>query len=163
MEKNCATDNNQLNHLRPHAWQRGWKFWENIVKWLFTAVHQDCFSSSQSNHRNTLCCSIPCHLPIPCVLLLPAARGGAGAEGGEAAGDRSPLRAGFPADRQNPCRGREGEAGHAAVSEEGKKGTARSACWPVWNTIASGQEVRWLTRKLQKWLKTVTGKSYVSL
>lgn len=80
------------------------------------AVHLYYFSSSQSNHRNTLRYTFPCHLSTPCILLLPAARGGAGAKGGEVAGDGSSLRAHFPADRQNPCHSREREAGHTAAS-----------------------------------------------
>lgn len=79
------------------------------------AVHPYYFSSSQSTHVKTLCCTFPCHLPTPCVLLA-AARGRAGAEGGEVAGDRFSLRARFPADGQNPCHSREREAGHTAVS-----------------------------------------------
>lgn len=52
-----------------------------------------------------------------------AAGGGAGTEGGEAAGDRHDLRTHCPAHGQDLCHSREWEAGHAAVSNKGKEGT----------------------------------------
>lgn len=105
-----------------------------MVKVLFTGI----ISAAQGNHR-TLCAAPSPVLSLHCVFVLTADRGRAGAEGAETAEDRFSLREHFRSDGQNPCDGGEWQAGHAAVRQEGKKGTARSACQPVQNETVSGQ------------------------